>query len=86
MELYEGKLCLTLSGRNTSPVPRIDFSTNRKCINTYTRIHTWMINEAIKEATLKNDDYNLLFFEGMMVDNLSMADTDHINDYLFGDT
>ncbi len=85
MTLEEGKVCITLSGRETSPVPKVDFSTDRKSTATMKRVNEWLIAEATAEAMSKNDDYTLTFFDNMETNNLSIADKDHINDYLFGD-
>jgi len=73
------------SGRELGPVPRVDATTNIRAKNTTKRINGWLKNEAIKEATANNDEFNRLQFENIDLKNVSQADQDALNLYLFGD-
>tara|TARA_R110000824_G_scaffold201667_2_gene385746 strand:- start:1849 stop:2124 length:276 start_codon:yes stop_codon:yes gene_type:complete len=81
----EGDVLTTLSNRETKPFPKIDCDTNRKCTFTEKRVHKWLLEEATKEAKTINDEWNLLQFECMQLNNLSMSDKDHMSLYLFGE-
>lgn len=84
MLLEAGQIVETVSGRLTSPVPKISIESNRKIINSVKRINEWLISEAIKESSFRNDEYNNIMFSNMNIKNLSQSDKDSLNSYLFG--
>lgn len=48
--LGEGVVLTTVSGRKTSPTPRIDLSSDRRAVNTIRRRSDWLRAEAVIEA------------------------------------
>lgn len=53
--LAEGDRIPTRSGRLTTPVPRIDCTTERKCAETLKRRDAWLKENAIEEAEIGKD-------------------------------
>jgi len=49
-------------------------------------IDKWLLEQAINEADSKRDDYCGSMFKHWKPDNLSPADRDSLNDYLFNET
>jgi len=74
----------TLSGRQIPTPPPIRVDTNRKAIADLKKHDQWIIDQAIAEATAKNDDFNLIQFQQMKAGKLSQSDKDGANVYLFG--
>lgn len=83
--LSEGDVRLTQTGRETTPFPKVDATTPRKTANAVKRAEAWLISNAVDEAKARGDDFNLLQFENMNLSNLSPADKDSAEMYLFGD-
>ena len=81
--LSEGEIVSTLSGRQTSPFPKLDTKSNRKCINTIKRIDNWLRENAINEAAAKGDEFNLLQFKNSNPIKLTKAEKDSMEYYLF---
>lgn len=75
----------TATGRETTPYPKINVSNNQKAGNSLKKGNQWLIDNAILEAKARNDDFNLMIFEGYDAKNLSPADIDSLNLYLFDD-
>ncbi len=88
----------SVSGRQTSPVPKVDWSTAGKIVNSLKRVDRWMVKEAIIEAEQRGDEFNLMMFQviseqvekkrgrpkwGQSTSALSQSDLDHLHDYLF---
>jgi len=82
--LAEGETKLTIMGRQTIPFPKIDTSTNIKTSNTLKRVDNWLIDNAVTEARIRNDDYNLRQFENINRENITSSDKDSAHLYLFG--
>lgn len=82
--LAKGEQPTTLSGRRCSPFPKVDCTTNRRAIFTLKRVEEWLIANAIEEANYKKDEYCGRMFENTNIKNLSQADKDAMNIYLFG--
>jgi len=82
--LAEGETKLTVTGRQTIPFPKIDTSTNIKISNTLKRVDDWLIDNAVTEARIRNDDYNLRQFENINRENITSSDKDSAHLYLFG--
>lgn len=68
------------SGRELSPVPKLDASNNRKRANSLRRYDAWLLDEGRREI-----GGNPTLFSGMTAGNLSPSDRDLLNDTLFGD-
>jgi hypothetical protein len=49
-------------------------------------VKKWLVEQAIAEASANHNDFVLFQFQQMNLNNLSPADCDSINDYLFGET
>lgn len=71
------------SGRELSPVPKIDASGPRKTVNTLKRVNEWLLEEAKKEVAGNSFQETLL--RAIDLGNLSQSDQDTMNDLLFGD-
>ena len=83
MLMQEGMIVRTLSGRQTTPFPRIDLVTNRKVTATLKRSVEWLRGNAIAEAQAKGDEFALFQFKITDLKRLSQADTDSMEYYLF---
>jgi hypothetical protein len=80
--LEAGQVLMTLSGRPTTPFPRVDTSSERKAVNTYRRCETWLMQNALDEARARGDAFNATW----MAANLkapSPSDKDAAEMYLF---
>jgi len=84
MKLEAGEIVYTSTGRETTPFPKIDCTSNRKTINTTKRIDNWLMQNAIQEAESRGDDFNLRQFMANK-DRPHQADKDSAEMYLFGD-
>lgn len=85
-KLSAGQVVLTATGRQTSPFPAIDTTTDRKAQNTVNRVDRWLLSEAVKEARARNDEFNLRQFDhDSHIKNIPQASKDSAEQYLFGD-
>ena len=84
MKLEEGQQVYTNSGRLTDEFPRVDCTTNGKAANTIKRVNKWLLDCAKLEASAKNDWFCTIQFAAMDLKNLSPADKDSLELYLFG--
>ena len=84
-KLSVGEVVLTASGRNTTPFPAIDTSTNIKAANTVRRVDAWLRENAIAEAESRGDRFNGRQFTASDPKKLSQADKDGMEEYLFGE-
>lgn len=72
------------SGAMSSAVPKLDFTNERRSHASKMRMHSWLLENAITEATARGDTTNLAVFEQSLdARNLSAADIDRLNVYLF---
>ena len=78
-----GSCYATVSGGVTTQVPRIDLATERKCKNTRVRVHQWLLDNAISEAKRRDDDFNGRPFQQLKARQLSPADIEVLNMYLW---
>lgn len=85
-KLSSGEVVLTATGRKTTPFPELKFGTNRKSSNTLKLVDGWLINNAIDEAKSRNDKFNLLQFQHINLKNISQADKDSVELYLFDES
>lgn len=81
----EGERAITASGRETTPFPAVDTSTNGKATNSVKRVDAWLHANAIAEAEARGDDFNLTQFKGEDPAYLPPASKDAMEEYLFGD-
>lgn len=49
----EGETPATISGRTTTPFPRIDVATDRRAKNTLDRVQRWLIDNAVAELAAR---------------------------------
>ena len=77
-----GECVLTVSGRVTSPFPRVDLSSRGKASNTVTRVTRWLMSEAVAEAEARGDRFARRLFECGM-SKPQQADKDGAELYLF---
>ena len=79
----DGKI-VTLSGRVIDlPIQRITKS-NQGIVRNLRSVDSWLVKQAKKEAGFRNDSFNGGQFEGMEPKNITPAERDVLNVYLFG--
>jgi len=83
IKLGTGETITTITGRETTSFPKIDTSTNRKTQNSLNREYKWLIENVIAEAKARNNEFNLINFQDLVPKQLTIADIEGINDYLF---
>jgi DNA-directed RNA polymerase specialized sigma24 family protein/2'-5' RNA ligase len=87
MMLGAGETVLTKTGRQTTPFPRVDATTDRKTQNTVKRADEWLWRNAVDEARAIGDEFNLHQFEKAAdPKRLTQAQKDDMEEYLFGDS
>jgi len=80
--LGAGETRLTATGRETTPFPKIDTTTNGKATNTVKRVDQWLMDNAIAEAKARGDHFAQRQFEAGR-DKPQQADKDSAEIYLF---
>jgi hypothetical protein len=80
--LGAGETVLTTTGRETSPFPKIDITTNGKAGNTVKRVEKWLMENALAEAESRGDEFNARQFRANL-SKPSQADKDSAEYYLF---
>lgn len=85
MILSSGQVVRTLSGRATTPFPKIDTETNRKTIATVKKVDKWLFDNAIEEAKFRKDDFVLNQFKCENPAKMPQATKDSMHLYLFGE-
>ena len=80
-----GQVAITSSGRQTTPFPKVDISTNGKANNTLKRVDQWLINNALAEAQSRGDTFNERQFQSVNNLNVTQSDKDSAEQYLFGE-
>lgn len=83
--LSSGEVVLTTSGRETTPFPKIDTSTDRKASNTVRKVDAWLLENAIAEAESRGDNFNARSFRAENAKNLPQASKDSMEEYIFGE-
>ena len=81
--LAEGEVRKTLSGRTTTPFPKINFKSNRSTTLTLTRTKNWLMQNALDEAIANKNRLAELNFRHNLT-NPQQADLDSAHLYLFG--
>jgi len=81
MMLEEGEVVTTVTGRETTPFPSLKFGKGTK--RTLALVDRWLVDNAEAEAESRGDEFNLLQFRNMNRKNLSPADKDSAEMYLF---
>ena len=84
MMVGEGEVYLTSTGRETTPVPKIGATSERKTINAVKRVEGWLMQNALDEARSRGDDFNARMFEQNLA-KPSQSDKDSAELYLFDD-
>jgi hypothetical protein len=74
---------VSVSGRDLTPLPKLDISTNRKYTNSVKILMAWMLKNAKEEV--KGDSYRTSLLEAIDLNNLSISDRDTMNLILFDD-
>lgn len=89
-----GDILRSKSGRELSPVPKIDLANNRKTINSSARMNKWLLEEAKNEVEASREgafdggrgaDYLETMLAAINLKNLSQSDKDTMNLILFDD-
>ena len=81
--VHTGLHLTSVRGRALSPVPKVAGTTSRKAYNTIKRLDTWLVEEAIKEATENPMAINEDLIRGLNPNKLSVADRALLNHVLF---
>jgi hypothetical protein len=76
------EIVLSSTGRETTPFPKVDCTSEGKAKNTLKRVDLWLMDNAIAEAKSRGDDFNLRVFEACRT-KPSQADRDSAEHYLF---
>ncbi|MGW8180117.1 MAG: hypothetical protein ACWGQW_15360, partial [bacterium] len=84
-KLGAGEVRKTVSGRTTTPFPKVNVSTERTSTLTIRRVDKWLMDNAIEEAKARGDVFNLRQFEGENPKNIPLASKDAMEEYLFGE-
>lgn len=85
MTLAAGEVVTDQFGNATTPFPKIDTSTNRKAENTLRAVNRWLVDNALAAAQKRGDQFNERQFQAINLLNISQADKDSAEQYLFGD-
>ena len=85
LKIGTGDLFRSRSGRELSPAPKIDTSTEGRLRNSLKRLQRWLLEEAKKEAEYSGNDLERISLKVIDLKNLSQGDLDTINLILFGD-
>ena len=78
-----GQVVATVTGRHTTPFPHIDVTTDRRARNTLRRVDAWLISNAAAEAAARHDRFAGNQFNRVTVDDITAADRDLAELYLF---
>jgi hypothetical protein len=81
--LTEGETRKTLSGRTTTPFPKLNFKTNISAGKTIKRVDTWLMQNALDEAIANKNRLAELDFRHNL-ENPQQANKDAAHLYLFG--
>ena len=84
MERGKMSIIKTISGRIILAPPPIRSESNMKAINDAKKVKKWLINEAIKEAEFKEDEWSLSLFKNIDIKRITRAESNIMNHYLFG--
>ena len=89
-KLASGEVVLTATGRKTTPFPDvgtsdINIATERKPSKVAKKVDNWLIANAIAEARARGDKFNLRQFANVNRKNITRAEKDSAEIYLFGD-
>jgi len=85
MMISTGEVLKSKSGRQMSPAPRIDCTSDRKTLNTLKRVREWMKQEALLECRALKQYFAEQIINCINVLNISQSDIDTLNDILFVD-
>ena len=74
----------SITGRSLTPLPKMNYSTNRSAINSEKKFSKWLYDNALEEV--KGDNYRTTLVKALNPSRLSNADQDFLNLVLFNDT
>jgi len=80
--LSEYDTIATKHGINTTPVPRIDCTTNRKASATLKRNQQWLLDNTLRIANLMCHDHIVILFQGETPGKFPQCTIDSMLDYL----
>lgn len=83
--LSTGDRLRSKSGRELSPVPKIDMTSDGRARNSIARMDRWLRDEALKEVEAEGNNYQRALLQAIDLKNVSPADRDTMNLILFGD-
>jgi len=81
--IEQGEVVRSKSGRNLSPFPKVNTSTERGVKSTLQRVDAWLLDEARREV--QGNDYLETLLSSKDPKRFSQADRTLMNDILFGD-
>lgn len=81
--IITGEVFLTITGRHTNPVPKMDFTSDRKVTNSLRRWAAWKIAEAVAEAESRGRSDLAAAWRTEDPKNLPMASALSMWDYTF---
>jgi hypothetical protein len=74
----------SISGRNLTPLPKGNYSSNRTALNSDKKWNQWLYENALEEV--KGDSYRTTLVKALNPNKLSTADKDFLNLVLFDQT
>lgn len=80
--LGTGEIVTTLSGRRTTPFPKVNTKTKTGATRAIKAVDRWLMQNALDEAISRGDDFNARQFQANL-ENPSQADKDSAEAYLF---
>lgn len=81
--IESGGIYKSATGRELSAAPRVDCTSDRKCLNTLKRMHKWLKEESIKECEACKNDFAKMMVESIQLNNISTSDIESMNMILF---
>lgn len=83
--IHSGMQLQSNSGRSMKPAPKIDCTSNRRCVNSVARLRTWLLGEAVEEARSRQDRFAETQLNCIDAKEMTLSDIDLVNLFLFGD-
>ena len=81
-KLASGEIVRTATGRETTPFPKVDMTSERKTSATVKRVDQWLMENALAEAQARGDEFNARQFEAAKT-KPQQVDKDSAEFYLF---
>jgi ATP-dependent DNA helicase RecG len=84
LALRSGEQVKLPSGAISTDVPKLDFSNERRAHASKMRMHAWLVENAVADASARGDEANLkVFVHTLDARSLSATDIDRLHLYLF---